>query len=142
MAARQLRAWGLPELVPTTELIVGELLTNAVLHGSAPIRLRLIRHAVLVCEVSDGGVGRPCPRNAGPQNEGGRGLMLIARSCRRFGTRVPRTARPSGPSRHCRRSPEPARGGVRRRHRPYRPRPGGQGSRPPVRPGGRRAGRG
>ncbi|MFG1811977.1 SpoIIE family protein phosphatase [Streptomyces sp. NPDC049040] len=87
MAARQLEVWGLPHLVPTTELIVGELVTNAVLHGAAPVRLRLIRHAVLVCEVFDAGGGQPRPRSAGPDDEGGRGLMLVARSCRRFGTR-------------------------------------------------------
>ncbi|SEG53408.1 PAS domain S-box-containing protein [Actinacidiphila yanglinensis] len=86
-AAGRLAAWGLPELVPATELIVGELLANAVLHGAAPIRLRLIRHTALVCEVSDAGPGQPRPRLAEPEDEDGRGLTLVARSSRRWGIR-------------------------------------------------------
>ncbi|WP_327287331.1 SpoIIE family protein phosphatase [Streptomyces sp. NBC_01198] len=87
LAVGQMEAWGLGDLVEATGLIVGELVTNAVLHGAAPIHLRLIRHAVLVCEVSDAGAGQPRPRAAGPDDESGRGLALIARSSRRWGTR-------------------------------------------------------
>ncbi|MFC4031698.1 SpoIIE family protein phosphatase [Streptomyces polygonati] len=87
LAARQLAVWGLPELTATTELIVGELVTNAVLHGAAPIHLRLIRHEVLVCEVSDSEPAQPRPRRATGEDESGRGLLLVARSCLRWGTR-------------------------------------------------------
>ncbi|WP_425540989.1 ATP-binding protein [Streptomyces coeruleorubidus] len=54
MASGQLAGWGLAELEFPTELIVSELVTNAIRYGNAPIELRLIRADVLVCEVSDG----------------------------------------------------------------------------------------
>ncbi|WSM14249.1 hypothetical protein OHB49_20660 [Streptomyces sp. NBC_01717] len=47
VAARQLSEWGLERLVTTTELIVSELLSNAIHHSTGPIRLRLIQHQVL-----------------------------------------------------------------------------------------------
>lgn len=37
----------------TTELVVSELVTNAIRYGGPPVRLRLIRDTTLVCEVSD-----------------------------------------------------------------------------------------
>ena len=64
----------------------------------APIELRLIRDRTLICEVSDGSGTAPHLRRARTLDEGGRGLLLVARLTDRWGTRRPRRARPSGPN--------------------------------------------
>ncbi|MFC9330720.1 SpoIIE family protein phosphatase [Kitasatospora sp. NPDC057015] len=87
LAAGALTAWGLDDLVFTTELVVSELVTNAIRYGSAPVTLRLINQAVLICEVSDGTSTSPRLRHARTTDEGGRGLFLVAQLCRRWGTR-------------------------------------------------------
>lgn len=86
-AAGQLREWGLDELAFSTELIVSELVTNALRHASAPIGLRMIRARELICEVSDASSTTPHLRHARTTDEGGRGLFLIARYAQRWGTR-------------------------------------------------------
>ncbi|MEV7974857.1 SpoIIE family protein phosphatase [Streptomyces sp. NPDC086519] len=84
----QLGAWKLDELSFTTELVVSELVTNAIRYGGSPIRLRLIRDTgTLICEVSDGSGTAPHLRRARVFDEGGRGLLLVARLSRRWGTR-------------------------------------------------------
>ena len=83
----QLAAWGLDELAFTTELVVSELVTNAILHGRGPIGLRLIRTGILTCEVSDTGGAAPHLRRAGTLDENGRGLLLVARLTHRWGSR-------------------------------------------------------
>ncbi|WP_181802094.1 ATP-binding protein, partial [Streptomyces shenzhenensis] len=84
----QLGAWKLDELSFTTELVVSELVTNAIRYGGPPIRLRLIRDTgTLICEVSDGSSTAPHLRRARVFDEGGRGLLLVARLSRRWGTR-------------------------------------------------------
>ncbi|MFD9605845.1 SpoIIE family protein phosphatase [Streptomyces sp. NPDC059970] len=85
--ARLLRSWGLEELQMTTELIVSELVTNALRHATGPIRLRLLRQSVLICEVSDASSTSPRLRHARTTDEGGRGLFLVAQLTRRWGTR-------------------------------------------------------
>ncbi|MES4905397.1 MULTISPECIES: SpoIIE family protein phosphatase [unclassified Streptomyces] len=87
LAVRQLAEWGLDELMMTSELIVSELVTNAIRHGTGPIRLRLIRHDVLICEVADASNTSPRLRHARTTDEGGRGLFLVAQLTRRWGTR-------------------------------------------------------
>ncbi|MEU0602796.1 SpoIIE family protein phosphatase [Streptomyces sp. NPDC006393] len=87
LANRQLDEWGLGDLRFTTELIVSELVTNAIRYGSAPIRLRLIRHDVLTCEVVDGSSTSPRLRHARTTDEGGRGLFLVAQASQRWGYR-------------------------------------------------------
>ncbi|WP_406435913.1 SpoIIE family protein phosphatase [Streptomyces sp. NBC_00631] len=84
----RLGAWKLDELSFTTELVVSELVTNAIRYGGSPIRLRLIRDTrMLICEVSDGSSTAPHLRRARVFDEGGRGLLLVARLTRRWGTR-------------------------------------------------------
>ncbi|MFH8473350.1 SpoIIE family protein phosphatase [Streptomyces sp. NPDC018000] len=82
-----LRTWGLEALEMTTELIVSELVTNALRHATGPIRLRLLRQSVLTCEVSDASSTSPRLRHARTTDEGGRGLFLVAQLTRRWGTR-------------------------------------------------------
>ncbi|MFI9612398.1 SpoIIE family protein phosphatase [Streptomyces sp. NPDC052023] len=87
LAARQLTAWDLTEAAFVTELIVSELVTNAIRYGKPPVTLRLIRGHVLTCEVSDGSSTSPRLRHARTTDEGGRGLLLVARTSDRWGTR-------------------------------------------------------
>ncbi|MFB7294015.1 SpoIIE family protein phosphatase, partial [Actinacidiphila glaucinigra] len=89
-AAQQLAVWGLEELTFTTELVVSELVTNAVRYGSDPVQLRLIRDRTLICEVSDGSSTSPHMRHARTTDEGGRGLFLIAQVAERWGARYGR----------------------------------------------------
>ncbi|MFD6721479.1 SpoIIE family protein phosphatase [Streptomyces sp. NPDC060131] len=87
LVTAQLTEWGLENLAATTELIVSELVTNALRHGVAPVTLRLIRHRVLVCEVSDASDTAPRMRHARATDEGGRGLFIVARLSWKRGTR-------------------------------------------------------
>ncbi|WP_392750280.1 SpoIIE family protein phosphatase [Streptomyces sp. LN590] len=84
---RQLTKWGLDDLLFTTELIVSELVTNAIRYGRPPAELRLIRHDVLVCEVTDSSPTQPRLRRAATTDEGGRGLFLVAQLAMRWGCR-------------------------------------------------------
>ncbi|MFE2992427.1 SpoIIE family protein phosphatase [Streptomyces sp. NPDC059262] len=86
-ATRQVEAWGLGELAMTTELIVSELVTNAIRYAEPPIRLRLLRDARLTCEVADGSSTAPRLRHARSMDEGGRGLFLVAQLAHRWGAR-------------------------------------------------------
>ncbi|MFF7979681.1 SpoIIE family protein phosphatase [Streptomyces sp. NPDC007901] len=86
-ATRQLTAWGLDDLLFPTELIVSELVTNAIRYGRPPAELRLIRHDVLVCEVTDSNSTQPRLRRARTTDEGGRGLFLVAHLAERWGCR-------------------------------------------------------
>jgi PAS domain S-box-containing protein len=92
-AADQLAAWGLEQLTYTTELIVSELLTNAIRHAQAPIQVRMILDDALSCEVSDGSSTAPQLRRAGRYDEGGRGLLLVASLAERWGSRPTRTGK-------------------------------------------------
>ncbi|NGO09825.1 SpoIIE family protein phosphatase [Streptomyces sp. HC44] len=84
----QLDVWGLDEAAFAAELVVSELVTNAIRHGSPPVRLRLIQgDATLICEVSDGSSTAPHLRRAKTFDEGGRGLLLVAQLTERWGSR-------------------------------------------------------
>jgi hypothetical protein len=89
----QLKAWNLPDKAFHTEVIATELLTNALLHASAPITLRLIKDSSLICEVSDCSRTFPHLLPAYALDECGRGLQLVARLSSRWGTRYTRTGK-------------------------------------------------
>ncbi|MGW3731202.1 ATP-binding SpoIIE family protein phosphatase, partial [Streptomyces sp. NPDC000851] len=122
LAACQLTEWGLEGLENATKLIVSELATNALRHGTRQIGLRLVRHQVLTVEVSDTEAFAPPPPRPRPTDENGRGLFLVAKLSRRWGSRstsggkvvwaeldLPRT---SGPDRRVpEASPPTSRGG-------------------------------
>jgi PAS domain S-box-containing protein len=83
----RLEAWGLGELVDTTELLVSELVTNALRHGRGDIRLRLLLDRTLVCEVWDSDLVQPRRRRARDTDEGGRGLQLVSMLSESWGSR-------------------------------------------------------
>ena len=83
----KLAGWGLDDAAFVTELIVSELVTNAIRHAESPIRLRLIRDRTLICEVFDGSSTAPHLRRAKALDEGGRGLFLVSQLTERWGTR-------------------------------------------------------
>ncbi|UFR00686.1 SpoIIE family protein phosphatase [Streptomyces sp. Go40/10] len=84
----QLDTWSLSEAAFTAELVVSELVTNAIRYGARPIRLRLIHEeATLICEVSDSSHTAPHLRRAKTFDEGGRGLLLVAQLTQRWGSR-------------------------------------------------------
>lgn len=85
--SEQLTTWGLAELDFTTELVVSELVTNAIRYGRPPIQLRLIHDRTLMCEVADAGNTTPHLRRARAFDEGGRGLFLVAQLAEHWGTR-------------------------------------------------------
>lgn len=88
--ARRLADWNLEHLTFTTELILSELVTNAVRYGAEPIQARLILDRTLICEVADASETSPRPRRATTTDEGGRGLFLVAQLSERWGTRYTR----------------------------------------------------
>ncbi|GAA1968544.1 SpoIIE family protein phosphatase [Kitasatospora viridis] len=83
----RLTEWGLEPLAFTTELLLSELITNAIRYGTQPITVRLLRDHTLVCEVADGSSTAPHLRYAATTDEGGRGLFLVAQLTQRWGTR-------------------------------------------------------
>ncbi|MFE2596436.1 SpoIIE family protein phosphatase [Streptomyces sp. NPDC059396] len=84
---RRLTEWDLDEVAYTTELILSELVTNAIRYATGPIRVRLLRDRTLICEVSDSSSTSPHLRYAKATDEGGRGLFLVAQFTERWGTR-------------------------------------------------------
>jgi ABC-type branched-subunit amino acid transport system ATPase component/anti-sigma regulatory factor (Ser/Thr protein kinase) len=86
-ADRQLAVWGLDELAFTTELILSELVTNAIRYATGPITVRILRARTLICEVADTSNTSPHLRYAATTDEGGRGLFLVAQLAEHWGTR-------------------------------------------------------
>ncbi|WEO95367.1 SpoIIE family protein phosphatase [Streptomyces sp. FXJ1.172] len=94
LTEEQLSTWGLDKVAFTTELMVSELVTNAIRYGRPPIQLRLIHQdATLICEVYDASGTTPHMRRARIFDEGGRGLLLIAQLAERWGTRHDRVGK-------------------------------------------------
>ncbi|WAU85135.1 SpoIIE family protein phosphatase [Streptomyces sp. Qhu-G9] len=86
-ARNQLVGWDLEPLVDTAELLVSELVTNALRYGEGEIRLRLLLDRTLVCEVWDAGLVQPRRRRARDTDEGGRGLQLVGLLSAAWGSR-------------------------------------------------------
>jgi anti-sigma regulatory factor (Ser/Thr protein kinase) len=79
--------WGLHGIVDITVLLVSELVTNSLRYAHGPIGVRMVRGTSLLVEVSDPLPDPPRERSAAEDDEGGRGLQLVARASRRWGTR-------------------------------------------------------
>ncbi|MEU7168663.1 SpoIIE family protein phosphatase [Streptomyces morookaense] len=84
---RRLADWGLEEIGFSVELLLSELVTNAVRYGTGPVQVRLLYDRTLICEVADGSSTAPHLRHAATTDEGGRGLFLVAQLSQAWGTR-------------------------------------------------------
>ncbi|MGX4688905.1 ATP-binding SpoIIE family protein phosphatase [Streptomyces sp. JNUCC 63] len=83
----QLHEWGLARLADPAELMVSELVTNAVRHSHGrPVELCLVRGDTLLCEVEDDDHDLPTLLSAGPTDESGRGLRVVSTLARAWGT--------------------------------------------------------
>jgi len=87
LVRRPLRRWGLSELQPVVELLVSELVTNAVRYAQGKVGLRLIMEDGLVCEVLDDSAALPRLRHADADDERGRGLQVVSQLAQRWGAR-------------------------------------------------------
>ncbi|MGW6555170.1 SpoIIE family protein phosphatase [Streptomyces sp. NPDC055051] len=85
LARRALARWDLEELNDSVELLISEVVTNAVRYAERPVTLRLLKTDVLRCEVGDDSPQLPRQRRARETDEGGRGLFLVNRLARRWG---------------------------------------------------------
>jgi serine phosphatase RsbU (regulator of sigma subunit) len=85
LARRALSGWGMEDISDSVELLVSEVVTNAVRYASRPVTLRLLRTDVLRCEVGDDVPQLPRLRQARATDEGGRGLYLVNKLARRWG---------------------------------------------------------
>ncbi|MEV4612278.1 SpoIIE family protein phosphatase [Kitasatospora sp. NPDC049258] len=86
LVREQLAAWQLTALTDTVELLVSELVTNAVRVGRADVQLQLIRVDKLLVEVSDDNHNLPSLEPAESMDENGRGLNLVSKLAERWGT--------------------------------------------------------
>jgi anti-sigma regulatory factor (Ser/Thr protein kinase) len=96
-ASAVLYEWGLGELAETAGLVVSELVTNAVqasgetaiqAHTGLPVvHLRLLSdRSHVVVEVWDSNPQAPIAKQAEPDDESGRGLMLVEALCEHWGS--------------------------------------------------------
>jgi anti-sigma regulatory factor (Ser/Thr protein kinase) len=70
--------WGVPELTDSVELMVSELVTNAIVHARSEARLVARQDGrTLRVEVEDWGDGAPVLREPGPECPSGRGLRFV-----------------------------------------------------------------
>ena len=82
----QLFQWGLQELAETTELLVSELVTNALRVARDRVELQLMRVGKLLVEVSDDDHNLPSLEPSEALDEDGRGLSLVSHLSARWGT--------------------------------------------------------
>ncbi len=85
--AEPMKRWDLEDLIPTTELLVSELVTNAVKYSRGEVTLRLVNEKALVCEVTDNSGALPRLRQASGDDENGRGLQVVRQLAHRWGAR-------------------------------------------------------
>ncbi|MFE2724522.1 SpoIIE family protein phosphatase [Kitasatospora sp. NPDC059327] len=86
LVREQLTSWHLEALCDTTELLVSELVTNAVRVARDRVQLQLIRVDKLLVEVSDDNHNLPSLEPAEQLGETGRGLTLVTKLAEHWGT--------------------------------------------------------
>jgi anti-sigma regulatory factor (Ser/Thr protein kinase) len=75
---KTLCSWGLVDLIDVAQVIISELVTNAICHGAGPVGTRVsCERRYLYVEVHDDGPGRPVHRHATAEDESWRGLTVI-----------------------------------------------------------------
>jgi serine phosphatase RsbU (regulator of sigma subunit)/anti-sigma regulatory factor (Ser/Thr protein kinase) len=83
-----LKQWDLEDLLPVTQLLVSELVTNAIRYAKGDISLRLVREPdSVVCEVHDTSPALPRVLTVDKDAENGRGLHVVAQLANRWGAR-------------------------------------------------------
>ncbi|MFJ9242332.1 ATP-binding protein [Streptomyces sp. NPDC101776] len=88
----QLTDWKIAgEVADTAELLLSELVTNSIRHARTPPGREIgVRFATydgrLRVEVADASNHRPQPREAAPEDEGGRGVSLVQALSERWGS--------------------------------------------------------
>ncbi len=87
MITEPMKRWGLEDLLPITELLVSELVTNAVRYSRGDVTLRLVNEKALVCEVLDNSAALPRLRQTNGEDESGRGLQVVRQLSKRWGAR-------------------------------------------------------
>jgi hypothetical protein len=87
LVSEPLEKWDLASMVPTTQLLVSELVTNAIRYTHGPVTLRLLLERTLVCEIADSSPALPRMRYAARDDESGRGLQIVSQLSRRWGAR-------------------------------------------------------
>lgn len=97
-ATRQLSDWGLDELAFAAELMLSELVTNAVRYGTEPIQVRLVHDRTLICEVSDGSSTAPICGGRPPRRRAAAACSSSRSSPTPGAPGTPPTARSSGPN--------------------------------------------
>ena len=91
---RTMTQWGQDDLADHACLLVSEILTNAVHHARSPIGLRLHHTArEIVTEITDDNTHLPRCRLPGPDDENGRGLMLVDALASDWGSRPAETGK-------------------------------------------------
>ncbi|NJQ01608.1 ATP-binding protein [Streptomyces zingiberis] len=74
-----LSSWALGDLADTAELLVSEVVANALRHTRGPVQLTVVHGGSRWwCGVGDAGPGFPRIRPATPDDECGRGMAMIA----------------------------------------------------------------
>ena len=83
-----LKRWGLEDLIDSSELLVSELVTNAIKYANGEVMLRLILEPdTLVCEVHDSSPALPRVLQVDKDAENGRGLHVVSQVASRWGVR-------------------------------------------------------
>ncbi|MBS2549568.1 SpoIIE family protein phosphatase [Catenulispora sp. NL8] len=86
----KLRSWGLASRTDLAELLVSELVTNALTHTDRPRQLRLFCDHNLTIEVADSDPRAPTVRRFTDYDESGRGIGLVDELAHRWGSRTTR----------------------------------------------------
>jgi len=86
-----LQGWGAEDdIVDRSQLLVSELVSNAVLHGTGPVELHITETdpalGVYRIEVSNAGHGVPAMRRTNNEELSGRGLQLVDSLAREWGS--------------------------------------------------------
>src|SRR5215467_10619367 len=87
LVGEPLEKWDLASMVPTTQLLVSELVTNAIRYTHGPVTLRLLLERTLTCEIADSSPALPRMRYAARDDESGRGLQIVSQLSLRWGAR-------------------------------------------------------